>query len=261
MGLFDKLKDMSKKAGTKIKEEASKELARIKDKKEAMKMLQILRKSELTKFCSEYGIEYDNAMNKSQFIEQIDVYGGRQISTELVTDYFHSIRRKVPTKFIKEIIEDDELEQEIVRTEEIKTEKVTTIETKTIKTKSITKLRSHLKDFDPIVIGSFKEKNLEAQMVQSLRRDFGKNKVSYQERARGGRIDIVVDGKYAIELKVISSPSQLTQLVGQVSNYSREYQKVFLYLFYRKSQMKNKDLNVLKQNIKHLKNVEILIKN
>ena len=259
MSFFDKLKDAGKKAGAKIKKGAEKELAGIRDRKKATEMLELLRKSELIKFCNEYGFEYEKSMNKAEIIENLRFSGGfRKLSSEKVSDYFNYIRKKIPNRFVNETIEEIEIEQEVIKTEKITTEKVTTKVKKPTRTK--TKLRSHLSKFKPIVSRSFKEKDLEAQMVQSLRMVFGDNKVNYQERARGGRVDIVVDGKYAIELKVITSPSQLTSMVGQVSNYTREYQTVFVWMYDRKSQLKNKDIADLKQNLSHLKNVEIYSK-
>ncbi len=107
-----------------------------------------------------------------------------------------------------------------------------------------------------------KERELEAQMVQSLSAIFGPDKVNYQERARGGRVDIVVDSKYAIELKVINSSTQLTGMVGQVMKYSKEYEKVFLWIYDIKSQLKTKDVNEFKNMMKQasVKNLEVIQK-
>ncbi|TFH16739.1 hypothetical protein E4H04_06160 [Candidatus Bathyarchaeota archaeon] len=198
-------------------------------------------------------------MTKPEIIENLQSSNKyRKLSTKQVSEYFQFIRKRIPKQFVKETTEELEIEQEITRTEKIQTETVIT-KVKTT-TQTITKLRSHLKKFKPIMSRSFRESNLEAQMVQSLRMTFGDDKVNYQERARGGRVDIVVDGKYAIELKVITSPSQLTSMVGQVINYSREYQTVFVWLHDRNSQLKNKDIKNLKQNLNHLNNVEIISK-
>ena len=99
-------------------------------------------------------------------------------------------------------------------------------------------------------------------MVQSLKAIFGPDKVNYQERARSGRVDIVVDDKYAIELKVFNSPSQLTAMVGQVMKYSTEYEKVFLWMYDIKSQLKTKDVNDFKKLMKKasVNNLEVFQK-
>ena len=100
-------------------------------------------------------------------------------------------------------------------------------------------------------------------MVQNLSAIFGNDKVNYQECARSGRMDIVVDGKYAIELKVISAPSQLKRLMGQVISYSEEYEKLFVWLFDQKNQLKTTDVNDFKRLMKksNVKNMELIIKN
>ena len=261
MSIFDKLKDAGKKAGTKIKEEAIKKADKMKDRRNAMKMLKTLKKSDLIKFCDEYGVDYQKSMTRDELIDQIN-FSSLSINTQLVTDFFNSIKRKIPRQFQQVVVEDVEIEQEITRTETIRTEKVKTKVKKT--TRTISKLRSHLKQFKPMVSRkkALKERQLEAQMVQSLRPIFGPDKVNYQERARGGRVDIVVDDKYAIELKVINSPSQLTSMVGQVMKYSREYDKVFLWMYDIKSQLKTKDVNEFKNMMKQasVDNLEIIQK-
>ena len=261
MSFFDKLKDASKKAGAKIQEEAKKQTDRMKDRRNAMKMLKTLKKSDLIKFCDEYGVDFEKSMTKKELIDQIN-FSGVSKNTELVMDFFDSIKRKVPKQFSRAIVEDVIIEQEITRTETIRTERVKTKVKKT--TRTITKLRSHLKQFKPIVTRKkvLKERDLEAQMVQSLSAIFGPEKVNYQERARSGRVDIVVDDKYAIELKVINTSSQLTGMVGQVMKYSQEYDKVFLWMYDIKSQLKTKDVTDFKKMMKRasVDNLEIFQK-
>jgi len=261
MSFFDKLKDASKKAGAKIQEEAKKQTDKMKDRRNAMKMLKTLKKSDLIKFCDEYGVDFEKSMTKNELIDQIN-FGGLSINTELVMDFFDSIKRKIPRQFSRSVVEDVEIEHEITRTETIRTEKVKTKIKRT--TRTITKLRSHLEQFKPIVTRKkvLKERELEAQMVQSLSAIFGPDKVNYQERARSGRVDIVVYDKYAIELKVINSPSQLTSMVGQVMKYSKEYDKVFLWMYDIKSQLKTKDVNDFKKMMKQasVANLEIFQK-
>jgi len=249
MSFLDKLKDVGKKAGAKLQEETKKQADKIKDRSNARKMLKTLRKSDLIKFCDEYGVNFEKSMTKNELLEKID-FSSVPLNTELVLEFFDSIKRKIPKQFSQAIVEDVEIEREITRTETIRTEKVKTKVKKT--TRTITKLRSHLDQFRPIVSRkkTLKERDLEAQMVQSLKALFGTNKVNYQERARGGRVDIVVDDKYAIELKVINSPSQLNGMVGQIMNYSEEYDMVFLWMYDIKSQLKTKDLNNFKAKMK-----------
>ena len=119
-----------------------------------------------------------------------------------------------------------------------------------------------MKQFKPIVARKkmLKERELEAQMVQSLSAVFGPSKVNYQERARSGRVDIVVANKYAIELKIITSPSQLMAMMGQLMKYSEEYDKIFLWMYDVRSQLKPKDVNDFKKMTKKasITNLEII---
>ena len=259
MSFFDKLKDAGKKAGAKIKEGAEKQVDKMKDRRNAMSMLKTLRKSDLKKFCDEYGVDFDKSMAKDELIDQIN-FSSLSVDTELVTDFFDSIKRKIPKQFTQIYEEDVEIEQEITRTETIRTENVKTKVKKT--TRTLTKLRSHLKQFKPIVARKkmLKERELEAQMVQSLSAVFGPSKVNYQERARSGRVDIVVANKYAIELKIITSPSQLMAMMGQLMKYSEEYDKIFLWMYDVRSQLKPKDVNDFKKMTKKasITNLEII---
>ncbi len=253
MRFFDKLKEAGKKAGSKIKETASKEVARIRDRNKAIKMLEVLRKSDLTKFCREYGYDYEGSMTKPELIEHLKFSGGRQLTTKRVSEHFQFIRKKIPKRFIEEDT-DVEVELEIVRPKSAKSKKVSK------STQMVTKIRKELKNFKPLGVRSksFNERNLEVQLVQRLRYAFGEGKVNYQEGGRSGRVDIVVDGKYAIELKVGASRSELNRLQGQLTGYSEEYRMVFGYIYDQKSQLKTTDLNDLKRRLKHIKNVEII---
>lgn len=133
-----------------------------------------------------------------------------------------STKKKKRGKKSVKITEEVEMEQEIVRTEQIKT--------RIRKTRTVEKeISRELEAFSPMVRGRFREKNLENQLVQWLKRPF--EDVDYQVPCRSGKVDVVVDGKYAIELKIASAPSQLKSFLGQVFEYSREFEKVFLLIY------------------------------
>lgn len=131
--------------------------------------------------------------------------------------------------------------------------------------KDANRLRNHLKKFSPIIPkrSQIKERDIEVQMVQSLQSKFGNDKVNYQERSRSGRADIVVSDNYAIELKVINTPSQLTTILGQVIVYSKEYDKVYLWMYDPKRRLKTVDVNKFKKTLveSNVNNVEIIHKN
>jgi NADH:ubiquinone oxidoreductase subunit C len=75
MSFFDKLKDVSKKAGVKIQEGAKKQVDKMKDRRNAIKMLKTLKKSDLIIFCDEYGVDFEKSMTKDELIDQINFSG------------------------------------------------------------------------------------------------------------------------------------------------------------------------------------------
>ena len=256
MSFFNKLKDVGNKVGSKFKEEAIKQRDKAKDRSEARNLLKKLKKKELHKYCREWDVEYDKKMTNEELIKEINY--NSDLTLEKVENFYYGLypSKRKALSITEQVEEDIEIEQEIIRTE--------TIKTKVRKsTKTLTKLRSLLKNFSPITRKQgIKERDLEAQMVSSLRPVLGKDKVNYQERARGGRVDIVVDGKYAIELKVFTSPKQLTDMVGQVMNYSDEYEQVFVWIYDQQGTTKRKDINDFKGKMKKakIKNVEVMVK-
>lgn len=71
-----------------------------------------------------------------------------------------------------------------------------------------------------------------------------------QQRGKSGRADIVVDGKIAIELKIINSLTQLFQLKGQLDEYNKEYTKIFCYLYDERNSISPKSFNEFEKDIK-----------
>lgn len=88
--------------------------------------------------------------------------------------------------------------------------------------------------------GRFKEKNLENQLLIWLQRPF--DDINYQVPCKRGKVNIVVGKKYAIELKLASSPSQLHNFLGQVFAYSKEFEKVFLVIYDTKGAIKQANI-------------------
>lgn len=238
-----------------LKKIGQKGIDRVKERIEKVALLRKYRKSDLINFCKEWEITYSKDMDKDELVNT--VLADKVATLSNIQAYYDSSKKRKSTR--KKIIvdEDVEIEQEIIRTEKIKT-KVKK------RTATLTQLRLKIKNFSPITPRkkSIKERDVEAQMVQSLQAIFGKNKVNYQERSRGGRVDIVVDGKYAIELKVNISASQLNSLLGQAMVYSEDYEKVFVYIFDQRRQLKTVDINKFKKRFKsaNVKNVEVIVK-
>lgn len=88
-----------------------------------------------------------------------------------------------------------------------------------------------LREFRPETVTS--EEDLEKQLYQFLRAKLG-DRVARQyqlDKAGNQRIDIAIDGKIGIEIKIAESSSRLQRLVGQVLDY-RDYLDQVIALIY-----------------------------
>lgn len=151
----------------------------------------------------------------------------------------------------------------IKKTKEVpnKEKKKPTKPKKMTKTATERKILRELKSFKPVSRGKFKEKNFENQLLIWLNAR-GLDNVDYQVQCKQGRVDIVIDGKYAIELKLVSSPSALTSLIGQVFSYAKEYEKVFLIIYDVKGSIRPANIKELKTNFQTMNapNIQIIEK-
>jgi len=92
------------------------------------------------------------------------------------------------------------------------------------------------------------EEHLEAQMTVFLKAKFPEKKVERQVGTiRGGRPDIVVDNKYAFELKVPKQRSDLRDLTGQLEEYAEEYS--YLCAVIANTSESGNDITVVDQKI------------
>ncbi len=73
------------------------------------------------------------------------------------------------------------------------------------------------------------EKELEKQLTQILKLLLP-NKIDRQSNTAKGRVDIVIDGKYGLELKIANSSSILRALKGQVHDYKKVLDEVAIIL-------------------------------
>ena len=80
-------------------------------------------------------------------------------------------------------------------------------------TENIVKL---LSEFQPETVTS--EEDLEKQLYQFLRAKLG-DRVARQYPVGNQRIDIVIDGKIGIEIKIAENSSRLQRLIGQIMDY------------------------------------------
>lgn len=88
-------------------------------------------------------------------------------------------------------------------------------------------LSSIKNDFEPEPVRD--EKDFENQLIQFLKLRYP-GRVQRQVETHEGKIDLVVDGKYALELKIAEVKSVLRDLVGQVHSYKKVYDDVGVVL-------------------------------
>ena len=124
------------------------------------------------------------------------------------------------------------------------------------------KIKRVLREFEPIRTKKFNESVLEAQMAQTLRVIFGKDNIQHQETRKSGKIDIVVSDRYGIELKLISSRGQLKSIVSQIFWYSKDYEKVFVYIYDLRGRLTVADVKEFRNALKEMgvRNVEVILK-
>jgi hypothetical protein len=186
------------------------------------------------------------------------ILGGR--CSNLVTSYVQVPKTGTPKKTetthrqprkvagLKET-EEMEIEQEITRTEKIKTRvrKISIIERR---------IEGILKGYIPT--GRIKsERELELQLAGKLSQALGQEKVETQCRSKYGRVDVVVDKEYAIELKMPSSYSELIRSEGPISHYAEDFKRVFLYVYDEKKILKPMEKEELQKKLP--KNVILMV--
>ena len=85
-------------------------------------------------------------------------------------------------------------------------------------------------DFEPEAITN--EEHLEAQLMVFLKAKFSERKIRRQVTIQGNDIlDILVDDKYAFELKVPRTRSDLRNLGAQLEEYQEQYPNLSAVIF------------------------------
>lgn len=194
----------------------------LKARSDRRKVLQDLTESQLYELGIEYGVPLTRGMSKEQMISQLAAC--KKLSIKVIMKEGRGKMEKTARVRETKKAEDLEIEQEIVRTEKITTK----ISKKKEEITYDSEVRKVLEGFKPIIRAKTKESDVEAQIVQTLRAVVGPDNVDYQQKARSGRLDIVVGRDIGIELKLMYSPSQLKALQGQLFDYSKEYKNLLL---------------------------------
>lgn len=250
LSFLDKVKKVAAEVGKKALEEAKKKAAEAQLRREKAQLLDFLTKKELISLALDYEIPISKGMTKDKIIYALSK--SKRLTKRAIKNY---IRKKegiepiIKDAKIKET-EEIEVEQEIIRTEKIKTKvrKVSTIERK---------IERELKKFRPI--GRIKsERELEIALAGSLSRAFGAENVQRQVRMRYGKVDMVIQHEYAIELKMPSSFSEIIRSEGPIRRYADNFKKVYFFIYDVRKVLSPTEKKELQRDLPS--NVEVIIK-
>jgi len=164
---------------------------------------------EVIRFAKKYGVSYQKELEDLKDFEK-ELFGseGEQESKEYI-----------PRKEIKEGVaeEVEDYEDETAKTEE----------------PSISRAKYDFEELLNVIRDQFRpetvrnEEDLEKQLYQFLSGKFSNRKIERQVYVDGSmKIDLVVDGKYGIELKIADSAQKLHTLIGQAIFYKENFKEV-----------------------------------
>lgn len=247
MDFFQKVTDFAK---VKIQEQ--------KERMDKEKALDNLTKDQLLELAVDHGVPISRGEAKEDMISSLASCKELTVKDIMKKALQKTKTKEIISKNIKRKVkeEDIEVEQEIERTEKIRT----TIKKKTKEIEFDAEVSKIVGNFEPIIKKDMKEKDVEGQLVQSLRAIIPKEKVDYQQRGRSGRADIVIGRDIAIELKLISGSSQLMALKGQLHSYSKEYDKLYVWMYDLNNVLKHQTLDTFKKELNEMgiKNTEVV---
>ena len=203
----------------------------------------------LKRICKDYGIGQP-PQYKEDFIT-----GERRKRTLRREDYIAYIHRRLSLEQIQQYAQKHKIKvydiigeksEKMVKTPQrkegyskIKDEQVTKIEVKR---------QSKFEELLGLIEGDFQdaiydlkisdEKSLNQQLVMFLRMTFSEN-IESEVPTEKGRVDILIDGKYALELKYADNKSTLDKGIAEVKRFSKLFNFVAVIIF---------DINILSIN-------------
>ena len=222
-----------KKVGESIKKTAKTIGEEIKTRQEISKTKRrILNKFEmkdLKRICKDYGI------GEPSKYEEDFITGERRKRTVTREHYINRIMSRLSLEQIKNFADKHRIDtwdivkeekKPIRRSEEIKEQpkekKVTKIEIKR-QSEFDSILEDIENEFEPEECRN--EEDFEKQLVQYLKYKLP-NSVKRQVTTRKGTIDLVIDNKYAIELKIADNRSKLRDTKGQIHDYLKVFNEL-----------------------------------
>ena len=239
MGILEKLGKSIKKAGKTIAEEVKTRREITRTKRRILDRLEI---KDLKGICKDYGIgepsPYDEdfltgekerkTVTREDYIdwimERLNLDQIKNFCDKRRIKIWDIVGEKVPeptTKVVKKVTKPTIVEEQGVE----KLTQVTQMEVKKGEFDLI--LESIKKEFEPEDVRD--ENDFEKQLTQFFKIKYP-NRARRQIDTRKGKIDIVIDNRYAIELKIADSKGKLRDLVGQVYSYKKIYNDVAVVL-------------------------------
>ncbi|MBT4722209.1 hypothetical protein HOB30_00440 [Candidatus Falkowbacteria bacterium] len=134
---------------------------------------------------------------------------------------------------------------------------------KRITNEFVNELRILLSAFRPVPQKKYNESAFEAQLYQTLNQAYKTRNIAYQSSAKSGRVDLVIDNRWAIELKLASSKKQLDIAFRQFLKYAEEFEYLFVLVHDTNKKLQKSDITGLSNDFKKigLTNIEFIIVN
>ena len=105
-------------------------------------------------------------------------------------------------------------------------------------------------DFEPIEVYVGEEDNLQAQLTVFLRAKFPDKKIDREVVLQNGdRVDIVIDDRFALELKVPTKRTHLRNLTAQIEEYLEEYDFLGVLIADTTEELEEEEEDPMTQNI------------
>lgn len=235
MGFWQKIGDSIKEGAKNISDDIKKRQEISHTKRQILNRYEM---NDLKKICKDYGIgeplpyeenpingeKYKRTVTREHFINHVM----DRLTLDQIKTFSDKNRIKIwdILKEEKPIVSETSKPEKVKETQEEPEQKVTTIEVKR-QSEFDSILESIENDFEPEDVRD--ENDFEKQLTQFL-------KIKYPDRIRRqvetpkGKIDLVIDDKYAIELKIADGKGKLRDLVGQAHSYKKIFNNVAVIL-------------------------------
>lgn len=195
-------------------------------KKIKLKIVDKLSLNELKKICEQYGSRKPNLYTENIITGEKESLGNpREIYLNFVVKHIqldslidYARKKRIPVNEIikeKEMIDKEFSKGVMNKGEERNFESQMSEEEDLVD--DFEKVLDVINEFDPENVRD--EKDLENQLKQWLRAILKNSDIKTQYKTERGDIDIVIDGRFGIELKLVENKKTLENLYGQIHKY------------------------------------------